>query len=71
MSKSLQFVSFADDTTFFCSGDDLKSLAKGIEREMVKLKKWFDENKLSFNLNKTKFMIFGHLYCSLILPYLS
>ena len=49
---------FADDTTFFCTGDDFKSLAK--QKEMVKLKKWFDENKLSLNLNKTKLMIFGH-----------
>ena len=31
-----------------------------IENEMVKLKKWFNDNKLSLNLNKTKFMIFGH-----------
>ena len=27
---------------------------------MMKLKKWFNDNKLSLNLNKTKFMIFGH-----------
>ncbi len=45
-----------DDTNFFSSGKDLKTLAKSIENEMVKLKKWVNENKLSLNLCKTKFM---------------
>ena len=27
---------------------------------MNKLKLWFDSNKLSLNLNKTKYMIFGN-----------
>lgn len=58
VSKSLQSVLFADDTNFFCSGEDLKTLAVCVETEMVNLKKWFDENKLSLNLNKTKFMVF-------------
>lgn len=39
---------FADDTIFFSSGDDLKIEKK----EIVKLKNWFDENKLSLNLKK-------------------
>lgn len=34
----------------------MKALANNIEDEMVKLKLWFDLNKLSLNLNK--FMIF-------------
>jgi len=38
----------------------LKTLANNIEDEMHKLKLWFDENKLSLNLNKTKFMIFSN-----------
>uniref|UniRef100_A0A3B3IP09 Reverse transcriptase domain-containing protein n=1 Tax=Oryzias latipes TaxID=8090 RepID=A0A3B3IP09_ORYLA len=60
ISKLLQFVLFADDTNFFCSGDNLKTLAKSIEMEMIKLKMWFDYNKLSLNLTKTKFMVFGN-----------
>ena len=28
------------------------------EKEIVKLKKWFDKNKLSLNVNKTKYIIF-------------
>lgn len=59
VSKLLNFVLFADDTNFYSSGNDLKELVKSMEQEMVKLKEWFNINKLSLNLKKTKFMIFG------------
>ena len=58
VSKILQFVLFADDTNFFGSGDDLGIIAENITNEMIKLKRWFDENKLLLNLKKTKFMVF-------------
>ena len=38
----------------------MKELADSIVHEMKNLKRWFDENKLSLNLEKTKFMIFGN-----------
>lgn len=59
VSKLLRFVLFADDTNFFCSGDDLKTLSENTESEIVKLKIWFDVNKLSLNLIKSKFMVFA------------
>lgn len=59
ISELLRFVLFADDTNFFCSGDNLKTLSKNIESEMVKLTTWFNVNKLSLNLEKTKFMVFA------------
>lgn len=31
-----------------------------VTKEMNQLKTWFDRNKLSLNLNKTKFMLFGN-----------
>ena len=55
----LKFVLFADDTNILCSGGDLQQLLKVITTEMGKLKNWFDINKLSLNLNKTKFMLLG------------
>ena len=60
VSTILQFVLFADDTNLFCSGNDLKKLTESIGSEMIKLKTWFDVNKLSLNVKKTKFMIFGN-----------
>jgi hypothetical protein len=59
VSKLLYMVLFADDTNVFCSGDDLDTLQKNINEELYKLKLWFDWNKLSLNVSKTKFMFFG------------
>ena len=50
---------FADDTNLYCSGKDLKQLLDAVERELNTIKTWFDINKLSLNLTKTKYMIFG------------
>lgn len=58
-SKIMKFVLFADDTNIIMSGENLEQLLKQITNEMNKLKRWFNVNKLSLNLKKTKFMLFG------------
>uniref|UniRef100_A0A8C6MEW6 Reverse transcriptase domain-containing protein n=1 Tax=Nothobranchius furzeri TaxID=105023 RepID=A0A8C6MEW6_NOTFU len=60
VSKVLQFILFADDTNIFCSGNDLEIIIQNMVCEMSKLKKWFNDNKLFLNWNKTKFMVFGN-----------
>lgn len=45
-----------DDTNILFHGETLQQL---ITEEMTKLKRWFDNNKFSLNLIKTKIMIFG------------
>jgi hypothetical protein len=60
LSKLLKMVLFADDTNIFCSGENLQQLVKDVTKEINKLKIWFDSNKLSLNLNKTKIMLFGN-----------
>ena len=60
VSKLLQFVIFADDTNIFYSGDNLNQLQEDINTEMNKLKLWFDRNRLSLNVKKTKFMLFDN-----------
>ena len=60
VSNILKFVIFADDTNIFCSGENLQKLLEVVSNELEKLKLWFDANKLSLNLKKTKFMIFGN-----------
>ena len=47
-------------TQIFFVGGDLKELLDMITAEMCKLKRWFDRNKLSLHLSKTKFMLFGN-----------
>lgn len=59
VSKLLSMVLFADDTNVFCSGDNIYKLQEDINEELNKLKLWFDWNKLSLNVSKTKFMLFG------------
>lgn len=60
VSNILKFILFADDTNIFCSGDNLQQLLNAIANEMIKLKRWFDVNKLSLNIAKTKIMLFGN-----------
>uniref|UniRef100_A0A3Q3QIR5 Reverse transcriptase domain-containing protein n=1 Tax=Monopterus albus TaxID=43700 RepID=A0A3Q3QIR5_MONAL len=60
VSELLNFVLFADDTTVWASGEDLQQLLGLITLELDKVKKWCDRNKLSLNLKKTKFILFGY-----------
>lgn len=45
---------------FFCSGNDLQLLVQETNKELKKIKLWFDTNKLSPDLKKTKLMMFGN-----------
>uniref|UniRef100_A0A8C6M4T9 Reverse transcriptase domain-containing protein n=1 Tax=Nothobranchius furzeri TaxID=105023 RepID=A0A8C6M4T9_NOTFU len=60
VSKILKFVIFADDTNILCSSGEFQQVVEVITQELKILKTWFDRNKLSLNLNKTKFMLFGN-----------
>lgn len=58
-SNALKFILFADVTNLFCCGDNLEHFLDAVGNELKKSKSWFDSNKLTLNLNKTKFIIFG------------
>ena len=60
VSKSLKSILFADDTNLFYAGKDLDEVCKIISRELNILHIWFQVNKLSLNVAKTNFMIFGN-----------
>lgn len=60
VSDILKLVVFADDTNILYSGNELQQLSEGAKKEMVKLKPWFDTNKLLLNLKKTNSMVFGN-----------
>ena len=59
ISKLLNFITFADDTNIFCTGNNLEGTCKLISTELKKLQNWFTLNKLSLNVTKTNFMVFG------------
>ena len=50
-------VLFADDAALVASGEKLKKVNKTINSEMKLVSEWLITNKLTLNLNKTKFMI--------------
>ena len=63
VSMLMKSIVFADDTNFFYSGDNLSQVCETISTELGKLHSWFQVNKLSLNIAKTNFMIFGNKQC--------
>ena len=64
VSQLLKLVLFADDTNIYYSHKDVKQLVNTLNTELVKLQDWFAVNKLSLNILKTNFMIFGNIKTS-------
>ena len=60
VSTSLKSILFADDTNLFYAGKDLTEVCELVSRELNILHMWFQVNKLSLNVAKTNFMIFGN-----------
>jgi hypothetical protein len=58
-SKLLHFILFADDTNLFYSHRDLNYLCTTINAELNKLNIWFSANRLSLNVKKTNYIMFG------------
>ncbi|MEE9189443.1 MAG: reverse transcriptase family protein [Candidatus Neomarinimicrobiota bacterium] len=58
-SNILNFILFADDTNVFHSDPNPVSLSNTVNTELQKVMKWFAVNKLSINLKKTHYMVFG------------
>jgi hypothetical protein len=52
-------VSFADDTTVYLSDPDSTKLMKEADAEINLLFDWLCANKLSLNIGKTKYSLFG------------
>ena len=56
----MKFVLFADDTNILCKHENYVSLCELVNFELNKLSKWFSINKLSLNVKKTSYMLFGN-----------
>ena len=57
-STALDPVMFADDTNLFYELNDLKTSFSLVNQEQQKINKWFAANKLSLNVEKTKYSLF-------------
>uniref|UniRef100_A0A672GN57 Reverse transcriptase domain-containing protein n=1 Tax=Salarias fasciatus TaxID=181472 RepID=A0A672GN57_SALFA len=59
-SSLLKCILFADDTTLYYAGDNINEVLEIVEKEFQNVIKWFNTNKLSLNISKTKYMIFSY-----------
>ena len=58
VSKVMEFYLFADDTNIYFDSDNLFNLQKIINRELKKVRKWLEANRLVLNIGKTIYVIF-------------
>ena len=59
VSKLIKCILFAVDTNLFFSGKCIKYIYKVMSMELIKYKSWFALNKLSLNISKTNYIVFG------------
>ena len=59
-SKLFKFILFADNTNIFYSSETANNFVEIVNCELAKLAEWFRANKLSLNLKKTHFILFGN-----------
>ena len=60
VSEKLENIMFADDTNLFLTGNSIPDVERTINEELVIIAEWFQSNKLSLNIKKTSYMIFGN-----------
>ena len=56
ISRQIKMVVYADDTTLYCNLGDLTEDI--INTELTKVSEWLAANKLSLNVEKTKYIVF-------------
>ena len=54
----MTFCLFADDTNIYYESSDLLNIQKVVNRELRKVRKWLEANRLALNIEKTNFVIF-------------
>ena len=52
-------VMYADDTSLMCKAKNVDDLKVQLESNLKVVANWFKANKLTLNVDKTKFMVFG------------
>ena len=60
VSKVFKFILFADDTNLFYCDSNSNELNRRTNTELSKLHVWFVVNRLSVNVTKTNYMMFGN-----------
>ena len=58
VSKFLNCHLFADDTNIYYESSDLLNIQKTVNRDLRKVRKWLEANRLALNIDKTNFVLF-------------
>ena len=58
--KVFKFILFVDDTNLFYCDCNLNELIRRTNTDLDKLHVWFAVNRLSINVTKTNYMMFGN-----------
>ena len=56
--KFCNSVIFADDTTIYVTGNNIKFLYKKINEDLCEIVQWFNSNSLSLNIEKSNYILF-------------
>ena len=62
LTESTGVCNFADDTTFFAYGSDLKYLMGGLKRDTKLAIEWFENNYVKLNEGKCHLLVARHRY---------
>ena len=57
--KHSKYLLYADDTTIYITGTDIKSMYSVMNDDLNNLSNWFRANKLALNIRKTKYILFS------------
>ena len=60
MTQVFKYILFADDTNLLCCDKYINKLIRMINGGLEQLQTWFSVNRLSLNISKTNYMIFGN-----------
>ena len=58
VSEKLTFFLFADDTNIYYESSNISDIQKTVNKELNKVRKWLEANRLALNIDKTNFVIF-------------
>ena len=57
--KHCKIILYADDTLLYYSSSSAKDIEQRINEDVLSISKWLDENLLTLNCAKSKFLLFG------------
>ena len=55
----LKPILFADDSCFFCSGENLNQIIDKVNTDLIMINNWISANGLTLNIEKSHYVVFN------------